>query len=226
MKNILIVEDDPDHSKLICEALEAGGFLTRAVKGANAALEEIKVSRPDLIVLDQGLPGISGIEFLDLVKRERETAFLPIIMLTASSRKKDKLRGLGTGADDYVTKPFDSDELLARVLALLRRVDHGGETNRFLTLDNISIDRDRQAVSVNGKKLDLRRKEFDLLVLMVNKPGRVFSHKLFQDKVWGKDMVVTSHTLRCHIRNLRTKLGPAGKKIKTIHGVGYKIRRE
>ncbi|MBS1795991.1 MAG: response regulator transcription factor [Acidobacteria bacterium] len=223
MHRILIIEDEADIAENLRYNLKREGYLPDVAEsgelGLKLALDENKP--PSLILLDVMLPGMSGFELCRRLRREPLTEKTPIIMMTAKAAEKDKIAGLETGADDYVTKPFAVRELLARIRALLRRT-----TERSFEVyedDRIRIDVGEMRVFCDRKKIELTRKEFALLVYLVKNTGRVPGRQQILDNVWGYSYYGDSRTLDVHIRRLRQKLGSGGDCIETVVGIGYRF---
>lgn len=224
-ENILIVDDEQRIIDLAQMYLEQEGYTVESSTDGAAAYEHIKQEMPGLIVLDLMLPGMDGLE---ICRRVRTESDVPIIMLTARSDDIDKIVGLELGADDYLTKPFNPRELVARVKAILRR---GGMAARqtetagtsALTLGNLHIDPERRLVRVDDRTIDLRMKEFDLLLTLARDPGVVFSREKLLEIVWGYDFAGETRTVDVHIAHLRHKLDGMTPIIETVWGVGYKL---
>ena len=229
MSKILVVEDDRNLLETIKYNLTKEGYeVFVAVDGAEA-LEVARKEKPDLIILDIMLPVIDGFEVCRILRKEMT---VPIIMLTARTDETDRIMGLDTGADDYMTKPFSLRELLARIRALLRRVQISEvklpEAQAILTMDDILIDLNRHQVKVKGKPVELTAKESDLLVFLVQNESYVFSREQLLEKVWGYDFAGDTRTVDVHIRWLRQKIesDPANPKhLLTVRGTGYKIQK-
>ena len=188
-----------------------------------SALQQARESLPSLIVLDLMLPEMSGLEVCKVLKKEPQTAQIPIIMLTAKAEEIDRIVGLELGADDYITKPFSPRELLLRVKSVLRRVNGAGEPADQLSLGDIRIDRSRYEVLVQGKPIEFTATEFKLLALLIERRGRVQSRDVLLNDVWGYESVIDTRTVDTHIRRLREKLGTTADCIETIRGFGYRI---
>jgi DNA-binding response OmpR family regulator len=220
---ILIVEDDPDIAESLRYNMEREGLKTRVAetgeKGLSAALDA--QNSPSLIILDLMLPGMSGTELCRRLRREPQTRRTPIIMLTAKSGEADRVAGLDLGADDYITKPFSVRELMARVRAVLRRVDES--TVARYEDSHLQIDFVEMRVICDGQNLRLTRKEFALLSMLAKSAGRVATRQMLLDNVWGLQYYGDSRTLDVHIRRLRQKLGACGHCIETVVGVGYRF---
>ena len=218
---IAIVEDEEDIAELVSVNLEKNGFTSKIFYEAKPFMLFIRKNLPELIILDLMLPDADGLELAKNLKKEPRFANIPIIMLTARGEEGDRIAGLEIGADDYVTKPFSPRELVARVKAVLRR----NETKRVnnTTGSRITLDKEKHSVSVSGKRIELTSTEFKILELLLSKRGYVLSREKILDFVWGTETVVVDRTVDVHMRHLREKLGFAGKLIKNIRGVGYKI---
>jgi two-component system phosphate regulon response regulator PhoB len=219
---ILVVEDEESLTLLLRYNLEAAGYAVEAVARGDEAQLRIAEQPPDLVLLDWMLPGLSGVELCRRIRARKETERLPVIMLTARGEEADRVRGLSTGADDYVVKPFSVPELVARVGALLRRANPAQVAER-LALGDIALDRDTRRVRRAGAALHLGPTEYKLLEFLMLKPGRVFSREQLLDGVWGRDAYVDERTVDVHIGRLRKALSPAGEPdpIRTVRGAGY-----
>lgn len=216
---ILLVDDEKKITELARLYLENEGFRVRAVHDGERALQAWQAEAPDLIVLDLMLPGMDGYQ---VCRRIRAQSDVPILMLTARDEDVDKIVGLELGADDYLTKPFNPRELVARVKAILRRTQPAPRTQR-LTLRNLTIDLDTREVTVNAQPVNLRTKEFDLLAVLAQNPRIVFTRDKLLQLAWGYDFAGETRTVDVHIANLRKKLAAAQVEIETVTGVGYKL---
>jgi DNA-binding response OmpR family regulator len=222
---IVVAEDERDLNNLVRRHLEDEGHrVVQAYDGAEAVLA-VQRERPDLLVLDWMLPKYDGLEVCRRVRRE---SIVPILMLTARSEEIDRVLGLEVGADDYLVKPFGIRELLARVHALLRRVELFREAGDdaappVLTAGPLLVDLAQHTVSVEGAAVDLTPKEFDLLALLVRNPGRAFARDYLLEQVWGYDYGGFDRTVDTHVLRLRKKLGASGDQIETVWGVGYRL---
>ncbi len=229
MATILIVEDERDLNNLIRRHLEEEGHRALQAFDGQSALVNAARERPDLIVLDWMLPKLDGLEVCRRIRRE---SIAPILMLTARAEEIDRVLGLEVGADDYLAKPFGIRELLARVRALLRRVEldqasQAGEAEPpALLAGGLQVDLAAHAVSVDGRPVELAPKEFDLLEILVRHPGRAFARDYLMEKVWGYDANGSDRTVDTHVLRLRKKLGAAGERIETVWGLGYRFSRE
>lgn len=222
---ILIVEDDPIIRQTVDYAMRRAGFTTRSSGDGVEALQIATETRPDLILLDLMLPGIDGFEFADRIRRvDPEVA---IIMVTALGEQGDTVRGLEAGADDYVTKPFSMEELLARVRANLRRVRERAvlEADETIEIGDLVIEPAQLRAQVAGRLVRLRLKEFQLLLALAREPGRLMTRQKLAQEVWGYDHLASSRTIDVHIRRLRQSLEDpsAYTYIQTVHGVGYRF---
>jgi two-component system, OmpR family, phosphate regulon response regulator PhoB len=219
---ILIVEDEESISTLLAYNFEAEGYAVRVSADGEAVNGLIGEEKPDCIVLDWMLPGISGIDLCRLLKQRPETRDIPIIMLTARGEESEKLRGLATGADDYLVKPFSVPELLARVKALLRRKSPD-LVNDILEHGDIALDRRAKRVRRGARDVNLSPTEFRLLEQLMQAPGRVYSRAQLLDKVWGHDLDVEERTVDVHVGRLRKMLrrGRESDPIRTVRSMGY-----
>lgn len=220
----LIVEDEPPLVEILKYNFEKEGFRTAVAMDGEEAMLQIEEQSPDLIVLDWMLPKMSGIEVCRQVRQRSETRGLPIIMLTARGEEADRIRGLDSGADDYVVKPFSPSELVARARAVLRRTTPGSD-DEMLRYDDLSMDLASHRVSRGDKAIKLGPTEFRMLRVFMEKPGRVFSREQLLDKVWGRDIYVELRTVDVHIRRLRKALNEEGGKdlIRTVRSAGYAL---
>jgi len=221
---ILIVEDDPALVELLKFNLETAGYEISIVVDGDNGMAAVEDDQPDLIILDWMLPNVSGIELCRQLRNNSAHRRIPIIMLTARSEEGDKVRGLKTGADDYVVKPFLPSELMARIEALMRRAypERQAET---LAYDNITMDLDRHRVVRGDHAVHLGPTEFRLLRTLMEKPGRVYSRDQLLDRVWGRDIYVETRTVDVHIRRLRKALNEHGGAdiIRTVRSAGYSL---
>jgi two-component system, OmpR family, phosphate regulon response regulator PhoB len=219
---ILIVEDEEPLTLLLRYNLESEGYDVDAVGRGDDADIRLREQVPDLVLLDWMLPGLSGIELCRRIRARRETERLPVIMLTARGEEGDRVRGLATGADDYIVKPFSVPELLARVRALLRRAKPAHIAN-LLVAGDIELDRETHRVRRSGKELHLGPTEFRLLEFLMQSPGRVFTREQLLDGVWGHDVYIDERTVDVHVGRLRKALNRTRKPdpIRTVRGAGY-----
>lgn len=220
-ETILIIDDEQRIIDLARMYLEQDGYLVKHETDGQAGYRHIVEHEPSLIILDLMLPGMDGLE---ICRRVRAQSDVPIIMLTARSDDIDKIVGLELGADDYLTKPFNPRELLARVKAILRRTDRKtAPTSEVVAVGNLTIDPDRRVIAVDGREVQLRMKEFDLIFVLARNPGRVFSRERLLEVVWGYDFAGETRTVDVHIAHLRHKLDGMRPTIETVWGVGYKL---
>ena len=224
MATILVVEDEPAIQELITLNLEQSGYSPLRANDAEQAIELVRDELPDLVLLDWMLPGMSGIEFARRLRADRRTQDVPIIMLTARAEEHDKLSGLETGADDYITKPFSPRELNARIRALLRR-RAPQTTDDIVEVSGLKLDPVSHRVSGNGKPLTLGPTEFRLLHFMMTHPERVYSRAQLLDHVWGDHVFVEERTVDVHVRRLRKALEQTDhdRLIDTVRGAGYRF---
>jgi len=220
--SILIVEDEEPLTLLLRYNLEAAGYAVDCAARGDEAELKLRETTPDLILLDWMLPGLSGIEICRRLRARPSTAKLPIIMLTARGEESERIRGLGTGADDYVVKPFSVPELLARIAALLRRASPE-RVAAVLSAGDIELDRERRRAFRAGRELALGPTEFRLLEYLLQSPGRVFSREQLLDGVWGNDVYIEDRTVDVHVGRLRKALSDSGERdpIRTVRGSGY-----
>ena len=221
---ILIVEDEEALTLLLRYNLEAAGYEVDTVARGDDADVRFKERPPDLVILDWMLPGLSGIEICRRLRARPDTRQLPIIMLTARGEESERVRGLSTGADDYIVRPFSVPELLARVSALLRRSSPERIAD-ILAFGELELDREKKRVSRNGHAIDLGPTEFRLLEFLMERPGRVFSREQLLDGVWGRDVYIDERTVDVHVGRLRKALnrGHADDPIRTVRGAGYAL---
>jgi DNA-binding response OmpR family regulator len=220
---ILVVDDEIKIVRLVRAYLEQAGYAVVIAEDGQTALIQARREKPDLVILDLGLPGIDGFDVARTLRREGDT---PIIMLTARVDDTDKIIGLELGADDYVTKPFNPRELVARVRAVLRRVGGPAPASEIVHAGDIAVDVPGHQATVAGRPLDLTPTEFDLLLIFVQNPGRAFTRLDLLDRVQGDAYEGYERTVDAHIKNLRAKLGDDPRKpryILTVYGVGYKF---
>ena len=215
---IYVVEDDKSIRNLVSYALTEKGYDVKSFEDGRSIAQEIRENSCELLLLDLMLPGKDGVTIL---KEIREFSDLPVIILTAKTDEFDKVMGLESGADDYITKPFSILELLSRVKAILRRVNKTDTDH--LTYQNICINTKKRSVKVNGEKIDLTYKEFEMLNLFMNNLGNVITRDDFLLKIWGYDYQGETRTVDVHIASLRSKLKGAGKYISTVRNLGYKF---
>jgi two-component system alkaline phosphatase synthesis response regulator PhoP len=224
-QKVLVVDDEEDILELLKFNLSREGYQVTCATSGEQALRLVRSEKPDLVVLDLMLPGIDGLEVTRRLKNDPDTKNLPIIMLTAKGEEADIVTGLELGADDYITKPFSPRILLARVRAVLRRKIKGQlEETSVLRIHDLEIDPGRHEVLLNGKPIQLTFTEFGILNYMARRPGWVFTRLQIVEAVRGEDHPVTDRSVDVQIVGLRRKLGPAGKYIETVRGVGYRFK--
>ena len=219
---IWCVDDDNTIRDIEVYTLTQTGFEARGFADGISMLEALKTEKPELIVLDIMLPGKDGVEVLKEIRSNPETRKIPVIMATAKGTEMDKIQGLDTGADDYLVKPFGVMEMVSRIKAVLRRCEPD-EKEEVLSIGEITLSDKEHLVTVNGEKVVLTFKEFEILKLFMSNPGIVFSRDKLLSEVWGIDYLGESRTVDMHIKTLRQKLGDAGALIETVIGVGYKM---
>ncbi len=221
---VLVVEDEPAQREVLAYNLEAEGFAVSRAENGEEALLLVDEDQPDIIVLDWMMPNLSGIEVCRRLKIRPETRGIPVIMLSARSEEVDKVRGLETGADDYVVKPYSVIELMARVRSQLRRV-RPATVGQQLTYDDIILDAESHKVTRDAQEVKLGPTEFRLLSTFMEKPGRVWSREQLLDRVWGRDIYVDTRTVDVHIGRLRKALTSHGGSdpLRTVRGAGYSL---
>lgn len=223
MARILVAEDDPDIGSLLAHYLQRAGFEADMVASGRDVLPRIKRAPPDLLLLDIMLPGLDGLEVCRSVRSDPHTAAIPIIMVTAKGEESDRIVGLELGADDYITKPFSPNEVIARIRALLRRAQRTGPADGRLTYGPLVVDVDRHLVRVNGEDVRLTAKEFLLLQYLMQHRGRVLSRDLLLSDVWGYAYTGGTRTVDVHVRRLREKVPFLSDAIVTVKQFGYKL---
>ncbi|MCI6421671.1 MAG: response regulator transcription factor [Blautia sp.] len=219
---IYLVEDDENIRELVIYTLNSQGLEAEGFSRPSQFWKAMEVTTPSLVLLDIMLPEEDGLSILKKLRSSQETGKLPVIMLTAKGSEYDTVMGLDSGADDYIPKPFRMMELISRVRALLRRTE-GQEKPQEYILGELTVSPSRHVVRVDGKEVTLTLKEFELLCLLLSKQETVFSRSQLLDRIWGYEFDGESRTIDVHVRTLRQKLGSAGKYIKTVRGIGYKI---
>ena len=218
-KTILIADDEPDIVEIISYNLLKEGYTVYTAKDGNDALDKAKLVHPDLFILDVLMPFKNGMEVCKILRTQPRFKDALIILLTALSDEGSHIKGLDSGADDFITKPISPKVLISRVSALFRRTEK--DKTDIITAGNISIDAQKYIVNINGEPITLAKKEFELLYLLAAKPGRVFLRNEILEQVWGNEVIVGDRTIDVHIRKIRQKLGV--NCISTIKGVGYKF---
>ena len=223
-QKILVVDDEPDILELVQYNLEKEGFAVRTASNGIEAIDLASQWSPHLILLDVMMPEMDGMETCIKIRENAKLDDAVIAFLTARSEDYSQIAGFDAGADDYITKPIKPRVLLSRIKALLRRGTKGAESKPVFSGKTLTIDRDRYVVIRNGEEMNLPKKEFELLSLLVSQPGKVFTRSAILSEVWGNDVVVGDRTIEVHIRKLREKLGD--HYFKTVKGVGYKFQEE
>jgi two-component system phosphate regulon response regulator PhoB len=224
-QRILVVDDEPDITALVAYHLARAGYRVATAASGDEALRVARVERPDLVVLDLMLPGVSGYDVLTALRQREETRDVGVILLTARREEPDRIRGLSLGADDYLTKPFSPQELVLRVAAVLRRLQAGPvAAGAVLVAGPLHIDRSAHRVTVQGKEVQLTATEYRLLLALVERRGRVQSRSQLLQAAWDAHPDIQTRTVDMHVQRLRTKLGSAGSLIETVRGFGYRFR--
>ena len=219
---ILVVDDEEDLCEILKFNLENEGYLVDTANSAEEALK-LDINKYNLLLLDVMMGEMSGFKMANILKKNKSTQKIPIIFITAKDTENDKITGFNLGADDYISKPFSLREVMARIKALLRRVSNDTEEpiNNFLTFRNLVINLDKKRVSINNKEIPLTKKEFEILYLLLNNGGRVFSRDEILAKIWQDEVYVLDRTVDVNITRLRKKIGDYGKNIVTRLGYGY-----
>ena len=220
---VLVAEDDPDIGSLLEHYLKKAGFLPVVVLSGRDVMPQIKKEMPELVVLDLMLPGIDGLQLCKAIRADASTAAIPIIMVTAKGEESDRIVGLELGADDYITKPFSPNEVVARVKALLRRAHRGAPPDNRLAYGALSVDVDRHVVKIHGNEVKLTAKEFLLLQYLMQHRGRVLSRDLLLSDVWSYSYTGGTRTVDVHVRRLREKVPMLADAIVTVKQFGYKL---
>jgi len=223
-RTILVIDDEPELVKLLDYNLSKAGYLVLSAKDGEAGLAAARKLAPDAVILDIMMPGLDGWEVCKRLRQDPATAALPVLMLTAKGEEGDRVLGLELGADDYLTKPFGIRELVARVKALLRRLEASAASPEVLKSGKLVIDSSRRTVSAGGKPVALTATEFNLLKALAEKEGRVISREDLLSLARGDDVAVMDRTVDVHVAALRKKLGKHGEMIETVRGVGYRLK--
>lgn len=226
MKTILIIEDEPELVKVVQTYLEKAGYKVVAAYRGDTGVTAFENTHPDLVILDLNLPGLDGLDVAKVIRRNQE---IPIIMLTARVEETDRLVGLELGADDYISKPFSPREVVARVKAVLRRSSPTEKTTRIIQTTGLFIDLESHVVRIDNNEIDLTPTEFNILALMADHPGRVYSRLQLLETAQGTAYEGYERTIDAHIKNLRSKIERNSRHpemIETVFGVGYRFRRE
>lgn len=220
---VVIVEDEKDLAELLAFNLQKEGWQAIIALDGKSGLDLIKAELPDLVILDLMLPELSGIEVCRLLRKQEQTATIPVIMVTAKGEEIDRVVGFEVGADDYLVKPFSTRELLLRIKAILRRSALPPVAEKIIRHGMLTIDEQRHRVTVNEVEITLTLTEFKLLVTLADRPGRMQSRERLLQDVWGYSSDADTRTVDTHITRLRSKLGKAGEMIRTVRGYGYKL---
>ena len=224
MKRVIyIVEDEPDIAQLIGINLEKSGFDSKIFTEGKYLLRNLEKEKPDLIILDLMLPDMDGVEICKTIRLDPKNKNIPILIASAKDSEIDKILGLELGADDYLTKPFSPQEMIARIKAILRRSDRNENSSSIIIGNILQIETDKHEVTVEGEKIELTPAEFKLLLILAEKPGWVFSRDRILDYIWGYEKAVIDRTIDVHVKHLREKLKGAGDFIRNVRGIGYKI---
>jgi two-component system, OmpR family, phosphate regulon response regulator PhoB len=222
---ILVVDDEPDITALVAYHMAKAGFRVSTAGNGSDALKAAREERPDIVILDLMLPGLSGYDILAELRKHEETREVGVILLTAKREEPDRIRGLSLGADDYLTKPFSPQELSLRVSGLLRRlVSPAVSAGSTLSAGALTIDRSAHRATVHGQELSLTATEYKLLLTLVERRGRVQSRPQLLEIVWEAQPDIQTRTVDMHVQRLRTKLGDMGKQIETVRGFGYRFK--
>jgi two-component system, OmpR family, response regulator ResD len=223
---VLVVDDEPTITEVVARYLERAGYRTRIAADGPRAIEMATSQRPDLVLLDLMLPGLDGLEVMRRL-RELDRDRIAVILLTAKGDESDRVIGLRLGADDYVVKPFSPAELVARVDAVLRRIDTSPDQESPIELDDMTIDPSSRQVFIRGEEVQLTQREFDVLLFLARHPGQVFSRNQLMDAVWQYSFYTDTSTVTVHVRRLRAKIEPdpaRPRHIQTVWGVGYRFQ--
>jgi len=230
MIKILVIDDEANIVRLVRDYLEQAGYRVLTASNAETGLHTLRVEAPDLLVLDLGLPDRDGWDLTRLIRSDRMLANIPIIMLTARVEESDRIIGLELGADDYITKPFNPREVVARVRAVLRRTSVGKTTfSRRISMAELTLDQDEHILTIQGKQVELTPTEFELLALFMENPGHTYTREELLEKTLGYSYEGTGRTLDTHILNLRQKIEPDPRHpahIQTVHRIGYRFAKE
>ena len=220
---VLLVEDEADVVDLLRYHLRKAGFKVLIANSGSEGLEAVRQNRPDVVVLDIMMPGMTGLEVCRAMKADSALASIPVLMLTAKSDVKDRVKGLETGAEDYVTKPFSPKEIILRVQALLKRLRSGSAVGNTIESGGILLDKITLLAKLDGTRLDLTTTEFKLLTAFLNNPARTLGRDILLRDVWGYASGADTRTVDTHIRRLREKLGNHADRLETVRGEGYRL---
>lgn len=226
-KKILVVDDEPDVTDLLAYTLKSKGFAVEAINNPNASVGLARTFLPDLVILDVMMPELNGIQICRMLRADPALKNVPIIFLTAKAEEGDRIQGLESGADDYVSKPFSTKELVLRVQSILRRSGEGAQPEqKKLQVGEIALDIARHEVTLHGDPIDLTATEFKLLRLLMERRGRVQTREHLLINVWNYETEIETRTVDTHVRRLREKLGDQADWIETIRGVGYRMAEQ
>ncbi|MBI4563311.1 MAG: response regulator transcription factor [Planctomycetes bacterium] len=223
-RTVLVIDDEPDLLKLLDHALTREGYTVLTARNGAQGLSAARLHSPHAIILDVMMPGVDGFELCKHLRMDPATARIPVLLLTAKAEEHDRILGLELGADDYVTKPFSTRELMARVKALLRRMEAADEPSEVIRTGPLRIDAARRSVLLSGKPLALTTTEFNLLQALAQRPGRVLSREELISRARGEDVTVLDRTIDVHVAALRRKLGRRQDLIETVRGIGYRLK--
>lgn len=221
-KRIMVVDDDRDIRRLVESILNKEGFVTLGAESAGDALRKIQTSKPDMVILDLQLPDKDGFEVCKILRADPATRYIPVVFLTVQNVDSYKIAGLEIGADDYITKPFNQTELLARVKAVLRRAEWKDRKEMAIKDGALSVDLEKHSATMDTKPLDLSPKEYDLLVSLLRNQGKVMTRQELSETVWGHEYFGNTRTVDVHVGRLRKKLGKLGDKVRTVERIGYR----
>ena len=222
-KKILVVDDEPDVTELVAYHLKARGFHVETLNDATASLTKARHFLPDLVILDIMMPHLSGLQVCRILRSDPKLARVPVVFLTAKAEQQDRIEGLETGADDYLSKPFSTKELVLRVESIFRRLSAPPPSTSRLEIGGIVLDGETHRVTVNSDAIELTATEFKLLRLLMERQGRVQTREHLLTNVWNYSAEIETRTVDTHVRRLREKLGSEADWIETIRGVGYRI---
>ncbi len=222
-KRILVIDDDASVSRLVSDVLTDEGFSVATASCGEDGIKKVYRSKPNLIILDLRLPDMDGFQICQTLKKDKNVSAIPIIMLTVKSAKSSTVAGLEMGAEDYIVKPFNQEELVARVKTVLRRGSGEEKVEEILKYGDMHLNLDKHAVFIKDKKVDLTPMEFNLLHILVKKKGHVLNRSYLLETVWGYEYFGTTRTVDVHIGRLRERLAHLGDKIETVEGVGYRL---
>lgn len=222
-RRIMVVDDDKDIRRLVESILAKEGYVTVGAESAADAFKKLQNSKPDLVILDLQLPDRDGFEVCKQLRADPSTRYIPVVFLTVQNVDSYKIAGLEIGADDYITKPFNQTELIARIKAVLRRLEWNDKRENALKDGNLTVDLEKHSVHLDAKPLDLSPKEFDLLVSLLRNHGKVMTRSELSETVWGHEYFGNTRTVDVHVGRLRKKLGKTGEKIRTVERIGYRF---